>query len=161
MFDSTRYITEEEIETLQRDFMSCLLKKGIGRALKELRYVSSTGVQLPEKVLRPTCLPELQAALKLLEGRYIIDCLAREGYGFVAHYQDPHPCGSDYYVMVKNPVSSWVIELKGQDDVCLLQQYNNEEIEKYRKRGIDSFKVLAIRLGINVTYFNDFDSNLF
>lgn len=161
MFNSLKYITEEEIMELRKGFIGYLRKKGMRCALRELEFVSNMGIRLPEGLLRPSCLPELEAVLKLLEGRYIVNYLAREGYGYMAHYQESHPYGSDYYVMVRNPIYSWVIEVKGQYDVCLLKKCDNEEIIKYPKEESEAFKVLAICLGISFEYFNELYNNLF
>ena len=161
MFNSLMYITEKELMGLRKEFVGYLRKKGMRCALKELEYVSTMGIQLPEGILRPSCEPEIEAVLKLLEGRYIVDYLAREGYGYMVHYQEPHPYGSDYYVMVKNPISSWAIEVKSQYDVCLLKKCDNEEIMEYPKGESEEFKVLAMRLGISFEYFNEFYNSLF
>ena len=161
MYEMPKYITEDKLTEYREEFLKKFLKRDMRKVLKELYYTSCVGLKYPDWLLKPKTVEELQSVMDVMECRYIIECLARDGYSYAAHYQCGDFYGSDYYVVTRKWNYSWVVEVDGQYDICTLKRSNNGKLEEYAKRSIDTFDVLAIRLGINVTYFDEYVSKLF
>lgn len=159
---SEKFATEKLVNKLQKTFLQQFMEKSVEKSLEELRHGAHIGLRYPREILFPRTLSDLETVLKVVECRYIVAELARQHYNSLARYEkeESFGCIGDYYVLTRSETHSWVIDVDKEYDTCYLKYCENEEIEKHNRYYDISFRILAIELGIDLSYFRDFLNNV-
>ena len=153
------------INELRREFYE-QLSKGNGKfrePIEEIKYSDKIGVAVPDWILKPKDITDYTNILRIAECKHVLKRLIQEDYS----YFECRDSGTFMYCVLTKSFAkrssdyAWVIIVNTLlYNTCYLECMTVKEVEEVAKADKVPLKMLAVALGVNVSYIWDFSDKI-